>query len=155
MGNLSKCDPLGNFGPLRSAVTAPRYVPNKYCRPSDDFGKKLHLDWRSERGMSASECDQLNGAIMHHVIAYSARRAMTMTAIDLADEMGLTESRLGRLLRGDIVMRLEDVVSFRRHLALSLTSVDEMLEAVDDRRFSESSHEGSIPSMPRQAAERT
>jgi hypothetical protein len=136
-------------------VTAPRYVPNQYCRPSDDFGKRLHLGWRSERDMSASELDQLHGAILHHVIVYSARRAMTMTAIKLADEMGLTESRLGRLLRGDIIMRLEDVVSLRRHLVLSLSSVDQMLEAVDDRRFTELNHEGSTPSTPHQAAERT
>jgi transcriptional regulator with XRE-family HTH domain len=81
--------------------------------------------------MSEDELDQLQSAVLHHVVAGFVRKSMTGTQEELAVTTGMTASRLGRILRGDIVLRVEDIMKFRRKLHISLTAIDAMFTRID------------------------
>lgn len=73
--------------------------------------------------MSATELDNLASAQIQHSVAVKVRRAILragLTIEDAAAENNIDYGRLGRLLRGDIIMRLEDVAWADRTFNLRL-----------------------------------
>ncbi|WP_166785948.1 hypothetical protein [Cryobacterium sandaracinum] len=71
--------------------------------------------------MSESALDQLGTAIRQHAHALQVRAALAADGVTIASyakENGLDETRLGRILRGDVIMRVEDMVNAERNLKL-------------------------------------
>lgn len=71
--------------------------------------------------MSESALDQLGGAKLQHAHAQQVRAALAAdgaTIASYARKNGLDETRLGRILRGDVIMRVEDMVNAERNLKL-------------------------------------
>jgi transcriptional regulator with XRE-family HTH domain len=95
------------------------------------------VGWCPESQLSDEKLDELQSAILHHVIIYSVRRASSGKTSALANKLGIAESRLGQLLRGDVNLQLEHIANFRRNLSISLARVEEMVSSVDEVRVSD------------------
>lgn len=102
-------------------MTDPRFYPRKYCEPPEHFGTARIVTWPDDAGMSASVRDQLGAAKLQHKYARWVRDLLEgdhMTVETFANIIDMNYTRLGRILRGDIVMRVEDIVNFDRNLKL-------------------------------------
>lgn len=76
------------------------------------FGTRESVRWKPVRTLSKTELDNLIAAQVHHLVAYRIQLAIRRTGLtreEAAVEYGMGENRLGRLLRGEVVMRLEDI----------------------------------------------
>ncbi len=81
-----------------------------------DFGKKLNPEFVDETGENSA---QISGAMVQHVFAKGIREALTergMSLLELSEWTGLNYQRLTRMLRGSVVMRIDDIGIFARHL---------------------------------------
>lgn len=93
-------------------MTAPRFVPRSYALSPKDFGASSQIRWRHVDQLGSGDSINLRVAQIHHVLALRIRNAVaasSRTVMELADGMGMNHLRLGRLLRGEIVLRFEDV----------------------------------------------
>lgn len=102
-----------------------RYVPRSFFKNDLDFGKpdtmlvmKDRVDWP----VGTTE-DQARAARLQHLVAQvmltqiSARYPSQQA---FAAEIGMKPARFGRIVRGDNVMRLEDIGTAERLLGLGL-----------------------------------
>jgi hypothetical protein len=101
----------------------PRYVPRLLSLEPLDFGQKAGLLWRDEDDLRADEVDYLGAAKLQHEFALLVserirRRFNSLT--DYASFAGVNYPRLARILRGDVILRLEDVASAQRVLQFRL-----------------------------------
>lgn len=102
-------------------MTSPRFAPRNYCLDPSQFGRYSDIHWRHPSGGS-DQLDQWETARFQHRMAVQVREALAarnQALDDYAAEQGLNRNRIGRLLRGDIIMRLEDVMNVRRNLGLT------------------------------------
>ena len=102
-------------------MTAPRFIPRQYCAVPSEFGHAKEVAWRRPSG-SSDDLDQWSAARMQHAVAVAIREALASRGLTLdqyAEVSGMNRTRLGRLLRGDIVMRLEDIANARRNLGIT------------------------------------
>ncbi|TFC18605.1 XRE family transcriptional regulator [Cryobacterium algoritolerans] len=102
-------------------MTDPRFRPRDYCEPPHYFGKDRPVAWRQGEGLSGTALDQLGAARWQHAQARKIRAALVedkLTAMQYADKVGIDYARLGRILRGDIIMRVEDIINAERNLLL-------------------------------------
>jgi len=79
------------------------------------------VEWRSDVGASAEERDRIGAAKFHHAVVLRVRSALDARAMSVrkyALSQGLNETRVRRLLAGEIVLRVEDVVRFERTLSV-------------------------------------
>lgn len=106
-----------------------RYVPRNFFKNDLDFGKpdatlaiKDRVDWPA-----GTTEDQVRAARLQHFVAQvmltqiSARYPSQQA---FAVEIGMKPARFGRILRGDNVMRLEDIGTAERLLGLGLRLVE-------------------------------
>lgn len=90
-------------------MTNPRYRPRDYCLEPELFGKRFELTWREveERENARLAAAQLQNRyavfIRHQVRAKS--KSLKIYAITA----GVSYDRLMKMLRGDVIMRLEDL----------------------------------------------
>ena len=102
-------------------MTDPRFRPRDFCEPPENFGKDQQVRWRQAEGLSGTELDQLGAARWQHAQARKIRAALVedkLTAMQYAHQVGIDYARLGRILRGDVIMRVEDIVNAQRNLRL-------------------------------------
>jgi hypothetical protein len=81
------------------------------------------LQWKKAEILTESELDQLGAAQLQHEYAYRIREALLssgQTAKEFAEAHELDNTRFGRVLRGDVLMRFEDVANAERNLGLHL-----------------------------------
>jgi hypothetical protein len=98
-------------------VSSPRFRPRAYCRPEKSFGTDDAIRWL--RARSEADADQLGAARIQHDLARRIRTALRGAELSVetyAQTHGLEPMRLRRLLRGDVIMRLEDVANARRNI---------------------------------------
>lgn len=84
------------------------------------------------------QIDQLGAARMQHDIAYEMLReiknATQYRSIKrYAESIGADPTRMGRMLRGSIVMRMEDIVSAFRHLGVTTFYNEERIVDLTDQ----------------------
>ena len=108
-----------------SLVSVPnsRYVPRAFSLEPLNFGRKPQLRWQAEASLSDASLDQLRASQIQHLIAVQIVDQVTFrfdSLVDYADYADVNYARLGRVLRGEIVMRLEDVAKAERTLGLRL-----------------------------------
>jgi hypothetical protein len=102
-------------------VTNARFLACSFAINPADFALADNIKWRSDSGYSEALLDQFEASRMHHRIALAMRKAIREqygTDDAYAAAIGMNRTRLGRLLGGKVVMRLEDVASARRNLGV-------------------------------------
>jgi len=106
-------------------MSTPRFTPRQLCRVPKEFGKVEDPEWLADFGQSDGWRDQLGAAQMQHRFSYAMRSRIRSvgrgTVLGYAAETGADATRLGRMLRGEVIMRLEDIASAERHLDLSIS----------------------------------
>ena len=121
-GHFAEACPIRAPHPVVWAtVTNPRFRPRASCEPSTNFGTARLVTWESPDGMTESALDQLGTAKIQHVHAQQVRAALAAdgaTIASYAKDNGTDMTRLGRILRGDVIMRIEDMVNAERNLKL-------------------------------------
>lgn len=121
---IPPCSPSLNWEYLRLMVepspvrprTGPRYEPRLLLKNPREFGKKLEPEFVAETGENSA---QISGAMVQHVFAKGIREALMergMSLLELSEWTGLNYQRLTRMLRGSVVMRIDDIGIFARHL---------------------------------------
>lgn len=89
--------------------TGPRYEPRSLLVNPEDFGRELAPEFVAP---TRENRVKLAGAKAQHVLVHHIRHALFrrhMTVVQLAESTGLNYQRLGRLMRGTALMRMEDL----------------------------------------------
>lgn len=104
-------------------MPAPRYVPRNYAsRDAAVFGKQEKLRWRSIDELTDHELDELRASQMQHALALRINDQILyrfQSLVDYADFASIKPATLGRMLRGETVMRLEDIARAERLLGVN------------------------------------
>ena len=82
-----------------------------------EFGKSELIGWRTEAATTLAAVDQLRVAQIHHDLVlrvWRALRARGWRVEDFAEEVGYSRDRMGKLMRGEAILRLEDVAATER-----------------------------------------
>lgn len=98
--------------PTVEGVTTPRYVPRAYIAPGYQtlFGKTPSVPWTPQD--SRTHRERLEAARMQHLYAVVIRDRIKKNHSSIrayAAAAGQDEQRLARVLRGQTVMRLDDI----------------------------------------------
>lgn len=107
----------------------PRYQPKELltAKTRRDFGRSDDIEWqtrvtkKSNRRLATKS--EFGASLLQHELAMWMREAMHFKRISIRDYSKLTgesTDRIGKLLRGDIVMRLTDVADARTYLGLKV-----------------------------------
>jgi len=103
-------------------VSDPRFKPRSYTLDPKGFGKVAQLRWREVT--DPTEDTQLITARVQHDFAYAITEAVAnsphRTVKAYAHATGTDYQRLTRILRGDAIMRLEDIADAHRNLGIPL-----------------------------------
>lgn len=91
-------------------MPSPRYVPRNFATHPAEFGQEWKIEWvQPAAGNEAAAV----GARLQHGIAWYTRKAIRrsrdhQSLRSFADANGINYTRLTAMLRGEIVMRLDD-----------------------------------------------
>jgi len=102
-------------------MSNPRFVPRSYCVTPGSFGSGHEVRWVIRGVQSESARDQLGAAQWQHHCVVQMRAALKedgQTVEDHARTVGVNPELLRSILRGDILMRVEDWINARRTLNL-------------------------------------
>lgn len=102
-------------------MSTPRYRPRDFVLPSDrgSFGKSTNLRWIPAD--EAGDRDQWFAAKLQHQAAMTIAHAVygsDRSIKSYALEAGVAYQRLSQVLRGDVVMRFEDMATAQRVLGV-------------------------------------
>ena len=98
----------------------PRFHPRQYTEEPRAFGKAATIEWkRAPPGEEARH----TAAQMQHLWAVEIARAATVRFGSLknyAEAAGVSYDRLTRVIRGEEIMRLEDIATAHVHLSVQV-----------------------------------
>lgn len=102
-------------------MPSPRYVPRSFAVDPAEFGRAEAVEWRAcAPGADAAR----SGSILQHRIAWQVRRAIRLgsgkTIKGFAYAQQLNYERLTAMLRGEIVMHLDDAAELCDLLELAI-----------------------------------
>ena len=100
--------------------TRPR--PSSFAKFYFEFGQQSIIDWNPVRSGTSAEV-QLLAAQLQHTYAVVIRNAAIAKYRSLkkyADAAGVDYQRTTKILRGDAVMRLEDIATAHHYLNLKI-----------------------------------
>lgn len=124
------------------AVTRVRFQPRQYCWIQKHFGRQARVDWINyvagdsdedvvRRELAKEERDfhaELGAAQAQHFFVYRIRERLAdldLSVPDYAMDTRQDETRIYRILRGEILMRFTDV-------ALAHRALGDVWEVLDD-----------------------
>lgn len=99
-------------------MSNPRFVPRSLCAEPHAFGRARTVDWVDPDGADQTE---LAAAQLQHDYAVRIRLAAKERFGSIgayALQIGQTSDRLGKVLRGEAIMRLEDIAAAQIHLGV-------------------------------------
>jgi hypothetical protein len=102
-------------------MSAPRFRPRRYTPDAKLFGKAPSIRWNDVA--SEQQATQVVASQVQHDYAVAIRTAADERHGNLkeyAKAIDADYQRLTRVLRGDAIMRLEDIADAHRHLGVSL-----------------------------------
>lgn len=102
----------------------PRYIPRSFAADRSYFGKRENIKWNDADKYSDVELDRLVASQCQHRWAFAVNERVHFDYDSLADYARFADVnyvRLGGILRGEAVMRLEDVAMTQRTLGIALT----------------------------------
>ena len=103
-------------------MSDPRFVPRSWLRRPCQFGRCLAAQWRDPA--TTAEQSELDAARRQNAITFQIRRALEeqgRTIRGYAEQTDYGYDRMTKLLRGEIVMRLQDITDAERILNLDFT----------------------------------
>ncbi len=90
-------------------MTNPRYRPRDYCLEPELFGKRFELTWREIEGRGTAQlaAAQLQNEYANFIRKWTrdSKESLRLYALRAATSY----DRLMKMLRGDVIMRLEDI----------------------------------------------
>lgn len=100
-------------------MSDPRFRPRQLAAPRDrqNFGKVTEISWL--QGTSESEASQIDAARLQHTLALKITGRLRERGYSIrtyADLAGVGYDRMAKVLRGEALMRLEDVSDAERLL---------------------------------------
>lgn len=103
-------------------MSTPRFQPRRYSTEPDVFGKARHIEWRDLS--SGDEGVQLVASQIQHDFAVAIRDAVRTAGYSgikaYAQATGADYQRLSKVLRGEAIMRLEDIADAHLHLGIAV-----------------------------------
>lgn len=104
-------------------MTSPRFEPRSYLVEPEVFGR-AGVAWKSlAPGASEDVRDQLQASkTQHAVVVLAIRRRIRQRNLSMrgyADRNAINYQRLSSVLRGQQIMRLEDIANAERNLGLT------------------------------------
>lgn len=105
-------------------MSDPRFRPRRYTPDPKLFGKAPEIRWNA--ALTARQATQVVASRIQHDYAVMIRAAADQQHGSLkayADATDTDYQRLTRVLRGDAIMRLEDIADAHRHLGVPLPPV--------------------------------
>ena len=112
---------------ITSPVSDPRFKPRSFTLDPKGFGKVAHLRWCEPA--DATEETQVITAQIQHEFAYAITEAVSKsphrTVKAYAQSTSTDYQRLTKILRGDAIMRLEDIADAHRNLGIALPKPQE------------------------------
>jgi hypothetical protein len=106
-------------------MSDPRFKPRAYTAEPNAFGKAANVRWIS--AATDSDADLCLAAQLQHTYAVRINlrlRDMKKSVRDYSHMTGIGYDRLAKVLRGDAIMRLEDIAQAERLLGKILDSCD-------------------------------
>ena len=98
-------------------MSNPRFVPRRSSLEPDSFGRSELIAWKDSPSRSA--IDRLEAARLQHAYAVVIRRSARSkfkTVGAYAEICGASYDRMAKILRGEAIMRLEDIAQAHRIL---------------------------------------
>jgi hypothetical protein len=105
-------------------MSTPRFHPRCYTAEPGVFGKARMIRWCQTA--SGPDETQLIASQIQHAYAVKIRELAVRRYGDLkryADATDTDYQRLAKVLRGEAIMRLEDIADAHRHLGISLPEI--------------------------------
>jgi hypothetical protein len=109
-------------------MSNPRFSPRRYIEDWESFGRVTGPRWLDDV-RSDHQRDQLAAAQLQHQFAlriYRAIRHQRKTLKAYAEMCDVPYDRLAKVMRGEVIMRLEDIAQAERILGGILTPGDMM-----------------------------
>ncbi|MEX1080161.1 MAG: hypothetical protein WED09_13760 [Homoserinimonas sp.] len=104
-------------------MTVKRYEPRSFAVDAHNFGRVRKVRWKPDEAFTGSELDYLLASKMQHAYAVVINEQILDhhgSIREYAASAGHNYQRLGRMLRGEIVMRLDDITNAERQLGIGL-----------------------------------
>lgn len=98
-------------------VSDPRYVPRSFASDASEFARAEVIGWREPA--SAMEHEQLHAAQLQHIYCYVIRRRARDRYGSLTKYAEVTRQaydRFSRVIRGEGILRLDDIGLATQHL---------------------------------------
>ncbi|MFJ3490613.1 helix-turn-helix domain-containing protein [Leifsonia aquatica] len=114
---LLQCD-NGLLALKYSSVSDPKFRPREYMVDPAGFGRVESSKFLEPSG-SIEDAVRIRASKWQHTFAYLTRdlmRAKRLNQKDLAARSHMSYDRVSRVLRGDVLLRLEDMAAFERVL---------------------------------------
>ena len=108
-------------------MSDPKYRPRDWAAPEDRnlFGKEDEISWLE--GGSVVEVSRIDASRLQHTLTVRIRRRLRekgYTIHSYADRAGVSYDRMAKVLRGEAVMRLEDLADAELILGLTFSPAD-------------------------------
>jgi hypothetical protein len=106
-------------------MSNPSYEPRSYARQPDLFGKYSVMEWKPiPDDASNTTLDQIAAAKRQHILAMAIHEAVMKSATSVrayaASRHEISYTRFAAVLRGEAVMKLDDIAYAERSLKLTL-----------------------------------
>jgi len=104
---------------LGESMSDSRYVPRSFAVTPTEFGQKSGIEWVPDTDLPNKELDWLRASQLQHGFSRQIRLAIGRdyeSVQEFADVNELDYRRLSRMLRGEAIMRLEDLAAIERTL---------------------------------------
>lgn len=114
---------------MRGTVGQMRDEPRSWAVPPSSFGRRLVADWQRPSPGKGSQA-RFHAAVVQHVLAYRVndRRIAHEDTLEQATfDMPMNTQRLGRLLRGELALTLDETLAWCDYLDHDLLADDPTL----------------------------
>lgn len=115
-------------------MSDPRFRPKDFAEHPHEFGREETIRWRE---VTEDDRRRQRAAVIQHWFAFCVREAMRSegrgTVKGLARVAGVSYDRMARVLRGDAIMRLEDIAAADLAFSTYFQHVDGFLPAMSTR----------------------
>ena len=107
-------------------MSSPRFKPRRCASAPHMFGVTEQIEW-NEDARSDYERDRLAAAKLQHqfaVIIRAKAKTKFKSVAKYAEAAGVPYDRIGKVLRGEAIMRLEDIAQAERLLGVILPGLE-------------------------------
>jgi hypothetical protein len=120
-----------------------------------EFGRRMHPEFVKETGANVT---QVSGAMVQHVFAKGIHDALMergMSVVTLSEMTGLNYQRLTRMLRGSVLMRIDDIGMIARAVPEAFDSADRSAKPTGARQVTTSTNLRSCQALEPLICQRT